>query len=419
MADLLAKALNRRHFLRVGGLTGASVLAAACAPAAAPAPAPAPAPAAPAPAPTAVPAAPAPTAVPAAPAPTAAPTPIPPPAWQKEWDDLVVAAKKEGEFVYDVTRSTSGAQKRVIPDFEAAFPGIKVTQTTSTSANVFSQKVLQEQQAGIYTWDILFMSTAPFFVLLPVGALQPIKPFMFRPEALDDAAWYGGFDLGWTDNGKEFGYGANLNLGPGFWINTDLVKEGEITGLQDLLNPKWKGKIAMADPRINGYGYGPLTVALQTEPDEAFYRKLLIDQEPSISRETRQTTEWMVRGNYAIGTGVVPTVLQQYLDEGLGKSLKPLYLKETTFASFTKPAWLPKQLPHPNAAKLFLNWWLMKEGQTSWSQGAQVNSRRKDVEIVNELNFPDPNRPLPYIFDLERNAAKAGETIKLMKKILG
>ena len=49
----------------------------------------------------------------------------------------MAAAKKEGEIVYDVTRSTSGAERHVVPDFQAAFPGIRVTQTVSDSSNVF------------------------------------------------------------------------------------------------------------------------------------------------------------------------------------------------------------------------------------------------------------------------------------------
>ena len=166
------------------------------------------------------------------------------------------AATKEGEVVYDVTRSTSGMGKEIIPTFQEAFPGIKVTQTTSDSAAPFAEKVLQEQAAGVYSWDLLFMSNAPFISLMPRGALAPLRPLIIHPDVLDTMNWNGGFDAGWPDEAKQWGYGFVSDLGQALWIDTNQVQPGEMKTLQDFLNPKWKGKIAMADPRINGFGYG-------------------------------------------------------------------------------------------------------------------------------------------------------------------
>lgn len=388
--------VNRRSFLRVTTFAAAGGLAAACAPAAAP-----PAPSAPAPA-----------AQPAAGRQE----------WEKQWDELVAAAKKEGEIIYDVTRSTSGAERQVVPDFQAAFPGIKVTQTTSDSSNVFAQRVLQEQNAGIYTWDLLFMSTAPFLSLLPAGSLAPVRNQIFRPDAMDDKVWAGGFDAGWNDNEKKWGYTANINLGPGVWVNTDMVAEGEIKTVEDLLNPRWRGRICWSDPRINGFGWGPLIAARVSRGDQwfrEFGQKLLIEQKPALNRDTRQITEWMVRGNYAIGVGVVPVpVLADFRAQGLGKNLKPVALADFRYAASYKPAWLPKQVPHPNAAKLFLNWWLTKDGQMSWSKGAEANSRRKDIPIMDKDNYPEPDKPLPFMIDTESGAKESDKTIAIIKEIL-
>lgn len=387
--------VDRRGFLRHATVTGAAALAAACAPSAAP------------------------------PSTAGGGGPAQPQGaqggWQRQWEELVAAARKEGEIVYDVTRSTSGAQKKVIPDFEAAFPGITVTQTTSDSSNVFAQRVLQEQNGGIFTWDLLFMSTAPFLSLIPAGALIPIRPLFLHPEALNDSGWHGGFEAGWNDNDKKWGYTANLNLGPQPWINTDMVSEGEVKSAQDLLNPKWRGRISWADPRINGYGWGALIAYRLAKGDEAFTeyaRKLLVEQKAALSRDTRQTTEWMVRGNYAIGIGVVPPVLAEFKAEGLGKNLKQLSLPEFRFAASNKPVWLPKQVPHPNAAKLFVNWWLTRAGQLSWAQGAEVNSRRKDVPVIDPDSYPEPDKPFPFVIDTEVGAKESDKTIAMLKEIL-
>ncbi|MSQ28157.1 MAG: extracellular solute-binding protein [Dehalococcoidia bacterium] len=387
--------IDRRSFLRVTTIAAAGGLAAACAPAA-----PAPAPSVP---------------VPAQPAGSKQ-------EWEKQWEELVAAAKKEGEIVYDVTRSTSGAERHVVPDFQAAFPGIRVTQTVSDSSNVFAQKVLQEQNAGLFTWDLLFMSTAPFLSLIPAGALTPLRSLIFRPDVLNDKVWNGGFDAGWNDAEKKWGYTANINLGPGVWINTDMVADGELKTVEDLLNPKWRGRIAWSDPRINGFGWGPLIAARVARGDQwfrEFAQKLLIEQKPALNRDTRQITEWMVRGNYAIGVGVVAVpVLAEFRAQGLGKNLKTVPLADFRYAASYKPAWLPKQVPHPNAAKLFLNWWLTKDGNTSWSKGAEANSRRKDIPIIDKDVYADPEKPLPFMIDTQEGAKESDKTITIIKEIL-
>src|SRR5688572_28479015 len=87
---------DRRGFLRAAGVTGAGALAAACAP----------------------------QATPAAPSSSTAPAPTTA-AWEKEWEQLVAAAKQEGEVAIFVTGVTRGPRK-VADIFEAAFPGVKV-----------------------------------------------------------------------------------------------------------------------------------------------------------------------------------------------------------------------------------------------------------------------------------------------------
>ncbi|MEK7216930.1 MAG: hypothetical protein AAB289_15195, partial [Chloroflexota bacterium] len=109
--------LDRRGFLRVGGLTGAAALAAACAPAAAPGTG---------------------TGSPAGSAPAAKAQ------WEQEWDQLVVAAKREGKLVVN-TIFSQGSPRKMFEAFEGAFPGITTEQTTFASQSLFVPKVLLEQ----------------------------------------------------------------------------------------------------------------------------------------------------------------------------------------------------------------------------------------------------------------------------------
>ena len=52
--------------------------------------------------------------------------------------------------------------------------------------------------------------------------------------------------------------------------------------------------------------------------------------------------------------------------------------KDYTLA-FSRVAFISKDAPHPNAAKLFANWLLMKDMQTKLSKATNYNSRRSDV----------------------------------------
>ncbi|MSQ28285.1 MAG: extracellular solute-binding protein [Dehalococcoidia bacterium] len=378
---------TRRAFLSSAALFGASAVAAACAPSQ--------------PAPT---------------SPVSSSSPAASRAWEKQWEDLVAAAKKEGLIIYDITRSSSGAQA-AIPAFTKAFPGITVEQTTSGSAAVFSEQVIKEQSGGVFSWDLFFMSNAPYSQLIPAGALAPLKPLIFHPEALDDKAWDGGFEAGWSDKDKKWGYSLQSEVGFNLWINTDLVREGEMKSLKDLLDPKWKGKMIMADPRVNGFGYTPLTAA-RLAVDDAVLKRILVDQAPVFSRDTRQLTEFMVRGQYSLALGVVPAVLAEFQKEGLGKNLKMIYLPEFQTQGTGKQIWLPKQVPHPNGAKLFVNWLLTKEGNAAWCQATEINSRRKDVAIVDPSKKVDPNTKYHYLTGPEDGVQQVERTVELAKELL-
>src|SRR5438034_113382 len=80
----------------------------------------------------------------------------------------------------------------------------------------------------------------------------------------------------------------------------------ELKTFKDLLDPKWKGKIAMDDPRREGPGIEALAVLANSQGKE-FVQKLLA-QEVTFTRQPRQIAEWVARGSFpiAIGAGTGP-----------------------------------------------------------------------------------------------------------------
>src|SRR5215213_4632389 len=204
--------LSRRSALRLLGLGGAAALTVACSQAASPSPtAPAAAPtqaAAPAAGPTTAPAAKA-----AAPAVAGAIS-------DADWEKVVEAARKEGSV--NVATYAGTAHRKVLDVFEAAYPGIKVEHTQfQSSSRDYVPRVLQEQKAGLFTWDVSFMPLQEMIrQLKPAGGLDPVRPNIVRAEALDDKGWLDTYMGGYPDDDKQWGYALDKNRYKSVWINT-------------------------------------------------------------------------------------------------------------------------------------------------------------------------------------------------------
>jgi iron(III) transport system substrate-binding protein len=217
-----------------------------------------------------------------------------------------------------------------------------------------------------------------------------LRDQFIRPDVTGDQYWENGFEAGWLDSNKELTYAFGWKITGFFTANTDLVQEGEIKSINDLLNLKWKGKIQLEDPR-GGALSAPMT-SVRLKAGEEPIRRLLKESDPAVVRDTRQITENMVRGKYAVSSRVRDEILVEFTAQGLGKNLKNLDLPEASYLSANN-IFLFNQAPHPNAAKLFLNWLLTKEGQTKWqTESLEANSRRTDVPPIEPENAPKPGR---------------------------
>jgi iron(III) transport system substrate-binding protein len=400
---------TRRNLLRLIGVAGGGALLAACSPTQSAAPTAAPA------APTTAPAAAA-AAKPAAGA-TAAPAAQ---AADAEWQKVLDDAKKEGRL-YVATYAGTGYRK-VMDAFEAAYPGIKVEQTPfQSSSRDFFPRYFQERQAGLYQWDLIMVpATEPLVQAVQPGAIDPIRPLMVRPDVLDDKNWTDGFEGGWLDTGKKLSYAITRSRSQSLWIDTTQVKEGEITSYKDLLDPKWKGKILAGDLRTKGSGFWAGTaLRLKTGNDEII-RQLWKDQEVVLSTDARQLTEQMVRGTYPIGLGAVSmSILLDFMAQGQGKNLKPIPTVEIDYVnSADHVLHYANKAPNPNAAKVFVNWVLGKEGNTIYSTQAQDNSRRVDVAVQSPDQQPEKGREYITI-DAEPLIDEILKTQTIAKQVLG
>jgi ABC-type Fe3+ transport system substrate-binding protein len=271
----------------------------------------------------------------------------------------------------------------------------------------------------MFTWDLALIPTSTALqVLRPAGVWDPVRPAIVLPEAKDEAGWEGGFERGFAlVRDRALTYGFVANRGGGITINTDVVKEDQVRRLTDLLDPRWKGKLLLPDVRTMGDAFWPMTAARLNLGDDII-KRLFVDQEPVLSRDTRQIAEFMVRGRFPIALGVNPLILKQFQRQGVGKSLTLLHLAEMdTQNSTSSTLWLVNRAPHPNAVRVLINWLLTRDGQVSWAKEAEVNSRRVGVEPGNP-QFAVPKGARLFQVDAEENLPEVIKTQDIARAVI-
>ncbi len=307
---------------------------------------------------------------------------------QQSWDEIVKAAKAEGEV--DVHGGPGKLYEQVLTTgFKAAYPDIKLVFVGTSGRDVILQ-ITREREAGLYNWDVYIGGTTSLFQsLVPAGAFAPLKPALILPEVLDDKDWYSGLDGGWMDTGKKYILAFEATVEPVTMVNWDFVPHDQLKTYQDLLKPEFANKIVWDDPRLPGQGIAAAQAFLVNfGPD---FLIALCRQKIAFTSNRRQNAEWVVRGLYPIGIGTAVEELEPFLEQGLGKSIAPLGepLDRPNLGPGFGTVSLFDHAPHPNAAKLYINWLLSKAGQTEWGKTGH-NSRRLDVPHAAPQYFPKP-----------------------------
>ena len=165
-----------------------------------------------------------------------------------------------------------------------------------------------------------------------------------------------------------------------------------MSSAKQLLDPKFRGKIALVDLTRVGGGTSAMTGMVRTE-GEQFLRTLLADQAPAIQDNQGLVNEWLVTGRYPIAIGAAANGVRDFQSKGVGRSVELLQEPQYTYLGPAGLAVLTKA-PHPNATRVFIAWLLSQEGQDVWAQKSTVdaNTRRLDVKVYHPENTPDWNR---------------------------
>jgi len=297
----------------------------------------------------------------------------------QEWERAVKAAEQEGQVV--VYKIALDAEWQA---FQKRFPKIKVNLVSGSAAQI-QQRILAERRAGKFLADVVRLGGGTSTSLYKAKALDVIGPALILSEVKDASKWFDGkHQYNDIDNQYVFIYAAfPLHL---LGYNQKLVDPKTLTSYWDLLDPKWKGKITLKDPKEPG-GQSPLLFLYhnpQLGPD--YLKKLFSVAGITLVRDDRQQTDWLAAGKFPLTLTSKATEVEEAKNQGLPVDVLDAHAFKKDGvgleAGGTMLA-LMNKAPHPNAAKVLINWFLSREGQmaiqkTGVNEPGQ-NSLREDI----------------------------------------
>jgi iron(III) transport system substrate-binding protein len=296
------------------------------------------------------------------------------PAWQVEWERVVELGKKEGKVVISIPASAE-LRQALEEGFKRRF-GIAVESVPARGTSVV-RKIVDETRAGIAYFDIHIGGSESIVTgMLPEKILEAIEPWFILPEVKDPKNWWGGHV--WIDNAKRFIYAFQAYQTESLWHNSELVQPEEIRSFDDLLKPKWQGKIAILDPRTPGSGASMWSYLRDIKGED--YLKKLVAQKLQIGRDQRLLAENLAKGKSSLAIGVTYYSLAPFVKAGLPVKPLPTPREGVYVSGGSGHLTIIKNAPHPNATKVFINWLLSREGQEIFSKALGQATRRLDVD---------------------------------------
>ena len=257
-------------------------------------------------------------------------------------DDHIAGAKKEGALVLYLSTNLADANG-LVQLYKSKYPFVKVDMFRADNEKLLN-RILTESAANKFNGDAIMISSFEVRVLLQKKLLQRyVSPHAkYYPEGFTDKEGY------WTSVysiPRVIAYNTNLakpDVAPKSW--------------EDILHPRWKGGFGLSDSAT--LWYTGFMKYLGEEKGRDFMRKLAT-QKPAFRDGESIVMQLLAAGEFPLGmvySHQVATLKRRGAPVDWVRTAQPI-------VTGLKPLGLSAKTQHPNAAKLFIDLTLSKEGQ--------------------------------------------------------
>jgi iron(III) transport system substrate-binding protein len=297
------------------------------------------------------------------------------------WEELVAAAKAEGRIDMFACCNITPHIDTINDAFTAKY-GIEIVASGGSPSKGVT-RILSEREAGQKTLDLWINGPVSGSRLIKGNALTSIKDMLILPDVRDAQELYGGEWLYSDTANRELLIAFAINARTAdISFNTNNFDPADFVSYYDLLDPKYKGKILINDPR-QGQGGTPLTF-MYTNPEigKEWLTRLFTEMDVVLSSDLRQAAELLSRGDdFAFCLFGCSTEVTLLKEQGMPvDDIFPTVPTEGTWGS-ASPYFIGalEGAPHPAARQLYINWWLSTEGQTLVQDLVKMDSVRDDI----------------------------------------
>jgi iron(III) transport system substrate-binding protein len=301
---------------------------------------------------------------------------------------LEAGARREGQLTLYVVGTQTDP---VYQAFAKKYPFLKVDVVRTDSA-LSTRRIIEEYAAQTYLVDAVELSSGAMGALRDAGLLQPFwSPELaaFRKEAIEPRRHW------------AIDYESYLGLG----YNTKVISDADAPhNLNDLLDPKWQGKMAIAGTTTLGNWIG----ALLRDKDEAFVRRLGTQKIKVFEVSARAIANMVIAGEAPLSPTIFASHVTNSRAQGAAFAWRAL---DGAYASSNGVA-MATRAPHPHAAMLFLDYELSHEGQVVNTKIGNASAR---------LDVADMLRPerVYYLGDDPDYQAKYEKWLRLGREVFG